>query len=989
MAEETKFKYRRFYQDYIPGLPMPMDGDEEVAVCCPFHGDTTPSMHINLSTGLWNCKACDAGQNGGGGDIAAWLVEWYDFPLGESIKLQQQFERKGKLAFPMDESIAEEYHQTLLQHPKFLEKFMNKRGFTLNTIKQRQIGYDPDTQRYTIPVYSLDGKLINIRKYRMGAKKAKFINTKNAYTKSYLWPLDHDFINVGWVVIFEGETDAALARQLGIPSITQTGGAGQWPKGGCMDHYFRDKKVFICYDGDDAGRSGAEREALNLREVAAEVRICEYPQPHIDFTDFIVELGKTKDDFYDEVLTKSKLFVPTVEEDLKELNKGTLVESEFIPTSLSEATYNPAFNNKAIEIEAMIIGRSSNIFTAPKVLRVSVDYYDPELVPGRQCVLRSLTEKQLKEGFDINFEITRDTMKFAGVSDDKREMLLKEALGVPRNNNMYKFEEIESYNIEVLHIGPSVEKFSRTISDDSVDVQRAYHVYDKPKESVTSNRVYKLQALRTSDPDMGYVAYLVTKATPIREEMDAFKPTPEEIEELKIFQPADDQTVEDKMYEIASDLELYTRIWDRKELVIAYDLVYHSVLRFHLDNKLQARGWLELLTIGDPRTGKSETAEYMAEYYQAGDMIEVENTRLTGLTGTVQQMGNDQWTITWGKFPQNDRKLLILDEASGLSKDDFGAMSSMRSRGIVEINKAKIGQAYARTRSIWISNPRVGNGAKHMKDYPYGAKAIIDLVGRSEDIARFDFAMGVGRDEVDESIINRDTSHLPKGPVKYTKELCQRLIMWAWSRNAKGYLTPENDKVEFTAEAYSRLLKEASHMGREYDGSSLSIVERNSMKVKLSRLAVACAARLFSTDETYEKVIVKSEHVEFVANFLEKIYSNPTLGYRAMAKDEQRRHIVTGDDQKKIFRFFHINSEVVNIVDSIKGSFTSKTLEETLNIDSEEAKATIKIMIDLQIIYVHTGGNSSVYRVTHKWNEQLREFRSKREDEILQIIKMK
>ena len=51
-------------------------------VCkCPFHADKKPSLHVNLSKGLWNCFGC-----GEGGDAIQFVRMAYGYSFREAVE---------------------------------------------------------------------------------------------------------------------------------------------------------------------------------------------------------------------------------------------------------------------------------------------------------------------------------------------------------------------------------------------------------------------------------------------------------------------------------------------------------------------------------------------------------------------------------------------------------------------------------------------------------------------------------------------------------------------------------------------------------------------------------------------------------------------------------------------------------------------------------------------------------------------------------------
>jgi hypothetical protein len=81
-------------------------------------------------------------------------------------------------------------------------------------------------------------------------------------------------------------------------------------------------------------------------------------------------------------------------------------------------------------------------------------------------------------------------------------------------------------------------------------------------------------------------------------------------------------------------------------------------------------------------------------------------------------------------------------------------MSSVRSSGVAELTKIQQERTWARTRIIWMSNPRDGK----MSDKTYGVQQIQPLIGNPEDIARFDLAMSVQAGDVAAEEINKSAS---------------------------------------------------------------------------------------------------------------------------------------------------------------------------------------------------------------------------------------
>lgn len=323
------------------------------------------------------------------------------------------------------------------------------------------------------------------------------------------------------------------------------------------------------------------------------------------------------------------------------------------------------------------------------------------------------------------------------------------------------------------------------------------------------------------------------------------------------------QSVQEKFDAIHQDLEAnVTKIYQRRDLMVMFDLVAHSVIKFEFGGDYLRKGWVECLVIGDTRCGKSETIEKLMGHYRCGEIVTGESATYAGLVGGLQQT-QKTWSITWGKIPLNDRRMLNIDELSGLSQEHISRMSGIRSSGVAEITKIQTERTLARCRLLWSSNPR---GKRPMAAFTSGIAAIEDLIGHPEDIARFDAAMTVALGEVPLSVINAKTrNHVPH---VHTSEACRQLVYWAWSRKP--------DQVVWAPGAQDRVLDVATDLSRKYVAP---LVEGAEQRVKVARLSVAAAARVFSATSDGECVYVTTDHVDFVQQYLVRIYNKPSMAF--------------------------------------------------------------------------------------------------------------
>ena len=68
-----------FYRTFIPSLKV--NGKPEALGLCPFHDDKTPSLSVNVQTGLFRCFACDAK-----GDVFTFYQKYKDTDFPTALK---------------------------------------------------------------------------------------------------------------------------------------------------------------------------------------------------------------------------------------------------------------------------------------------------------------------------------------------------------------------------------------------------------------------------------------------------------------------------------------------------------------------------------------------------------------------------------------------------------------------------------------------------------------------------------------------------------------------------------------------------------------------------------------------------------------------------------------------------------------------------------------------------------------------------------------
>jgi hypothetical protein len=224
-----------------------------------------------------------------------------------------------------------------------------------------------------------------------------------------------------------------------------------------------------------------------------------------------------------------------------------------------------------------------------------------------------------------------------------------------------------------------------------------------------------------------------------------------------------------------------------------------------------------------------------------------------------------------------------------------------------------------------------------MANYTYGVDAIRPLIGNAEDIARFDLAMALTLADVPAEDINKPTG---QGELQYTSEACHALLMWVWTRQVED--------IVFQEETEQRIFSLANEMGKLYIEDP-PLIQAANVRIKIARVAAALAARTFSTDDKGERLIVKREHAEDAARFINLLYGMKTFGYRDRSRERLNDQREAEDNKERIKEYLKGRPLLAKHLRSA-GKFRRQDLEELLNTGRDEANAIINTLFEARMV---------------------------------------
>ena len=265
----------------------------------------------------------------------------------------------------------------------------------------------------------------------------------------------------------------------------------------------------------------------------------------------------------------------------------------------------------------------------------------------------------------------------------------------------------------------------------------------------------------------------------------------------------------------------------------------------------------------------------------------------------------------------------MIDEASGLEVEDIKDLSSTRSSGAVTLNKIVKGEARARTRLLWFSNPC--NGRNLSDFYWKGFGAFQEFIPVMEDQARFDLVVSAAREDVDVlGDFDYDT------PVRTAP--WKALFSLAWSI--------ASDDIKITAEAKQAVRACARELNEKLGGGPLIVGV--AVHEKLLRLACAFAVASGAYDPITGWLQVDAKYVQWAKEFLWVTLNKPSMAYGDYIREFKRAQAKRADNMQFIRTLIAVNPAIKALLTA--SSFKGFQFQEILGMSKDESS---KIMSDL------------------------------------------
>jgi len=284
-------------------------------------------------------------------------------------------------------------------------------------------------------------------------------------------------------------------------------------------------------------------------------------------------------------------------------------------------------------------------------------------------------------------------------------------------------------------------------------------------------------------------------------------------------------------------------------------LQLHSPCKiFDITRKKLIRGGLNIVFYGDTKCAKSEISK---DITQKGSMPLGEYTIVEtgGRTGFLYTIDRDKNSLIWGSLALNDMGLVVLDGLQSMHSEELAEFREAIEQQEIIVRRSITGDALARTRILACLNPN-----QPMVNYIYKCQAILDtyVFSKSPEVTRWDLFIPFGLKDVSgKEIAHRKSENKP-----ILEDIFMKHIYWVWSRK------PEH--IIYTESAVKKINDLSEEFIENYSLEILPIVH-NGIRDILTRLSVAMACQTHSTDETHERIIVETEHVDKAVKWYKEV----------------------------------------------------------------------------------------------------------------------
>jgi KaiC/GvpD/RAD55 family RecA-like ATPase len=261
---------------------------------CPFCKNNDSHFYISVDTGQYKCHHGSCGEEGGLFTLKRFLGDITEVKPVASPTI---------LLPPNMNDMVEEAHDIVYDTPEAI-RYMAKRGWSKSALEYFKIGvsFEDNLNWLWYPYIDRNGRVVNVKKRTLPPAAKAFKRIEGGL--SSLFNEAAIYLKYDEIILTEGESDCIAVWTMGYPNVVGVSlGAGAF-KSEWVDQLDRFAKIYIVYDSDIAGQTGASKVATRLGiERCYNVLI---PPPYKDANEFL--MGGNKIEQFKQLLDNAKKF---------------------------------------------------------------------------------------------------------------------------------------------------------------------------------------------------------------------------------------------------------------------------------------------------------------------------------------------------------------------------------------------------------------------------------------------------------------------------------------------------------------------------------------------------------------------------------------------------------------------------------------------------------------------------------------------------------
>jgi hypothetical protein len=146
------------------------------------------------------------------------------------------------------------------------------------------------------------------------------------------------------------------------------------------------------------------------------------------------------------------------------------------------------------------------------------------------------------------------------------------------------------------------------------------------------------------------------------------------------------------------------------------------------------------------------------------------------------------------------------------------------------------------------------------------------------------------------------------------------------------------------------VIRAAADLGSRYVADP-PLIQAENIRIKIARLAVAFAARTFSTNARGELLIVRKQHVAAAVEFLDTVYGTDAMGYQQYSKRVLKNLNTAQANMKHCRKYLRNNPDLLDVLRGIGGTtFRPRDFEEQAAIDRDSANMVVRKLVEWKMI---------------------------------------